>query len=146
MQDLSNQTFVKKDFSGQDLTGVAMDHSSFLQCNFDNAILNSNDCSYSKFSGSTMVGTKCRNTNFAHATLNCIFEPDDAFGITLTLKCETFRGMITSAMWWYCFQQFSLLMVPKKDKDGTDPKAALIASLGNSKYLLLKRLFREREL
>ena len=146
MLDLSRQTFRNVDYSGQDLTGVSMHHSTFSCCNFNDAILNEADCSHSKFSGSTMVGTKCRNTNFANASLNCIFKPDDAYGMIISLKCSTFRGMITSALWFYCLQQFSLLMVVEKEADGTDPQASLIASLGVAKYLALKRTFREREL
>lgn len=144
--DLSKQSFTKVDFSGQDLRNVPMHHSRFLNCNFDKADISGNDCSHSKFAGSSLIGTKCRNTDFAHSTLNCIFKPDDAFGMTITLRCETFRGMIVSALWFYCWQQFSLLMLAEKDLDGVDPKGALIASLGMSKYLALKRMFREREL
>ena len=146
MEDLSNSQFVNKNFSGQDLTGAKLDHSIFICCNFDKAILNSADCSYSKFTGGTMIDTMCRDTNFSHSILNCIFKPKDAFGMTLTLKCETFRGMKTSAFWWYCFVQFALMMMVEKDSDGTDPKDSLIKSLGINKYLALKRMFQEREL
>lgn len=144
--DLSNQLFTKIDFSGQDLRTVPMHHSKFLNCNFDRANISGNDCSHSKFAGSSMVDILCRDTDFAHSTLNCIFKPKDAFGMTVTLRCETFRGMIVSAFWFYCWQQFSLLMLAEKDSEGIDPKAALIASLGTSKYLTLKRMFREREI
>jgi uncharacterized protein YjbI with pentapeptide repeats len=144
--DLSNQTFNRVDFSGQDLQGVNMSHSKFSGCNFNKANLSGNDCSYSKFNGSLMIGTKCRNTNFAHSTLGCAFRPSDAFGVTLTFRCETFRGMVTSALWWYCWVYFALLMIPDKDSDGVNPKDALIASIGLQKYLRLKRMFIEREL
>jgi hypothetical protein len=144
--NFANQKFFKKDFSGQDLRDIPMHDSEFLCCNFDNANLSGTNCSKSIFSGSTMIGTNCKNTNFAHAKLGCIFEPSDAYGMTLTLSCHTFRGMVVSAFWWYCWQQFGLLMVPQKDKDGVDPKDSLIASLGVRKYLALNRMFREREL
>lgn len=145
--DLSNQKFFKKDFSGQDLKIANLSHSEFICCNFDNADLREADCSHSQFRGSTFKDANCRGTNFAKAKLNgTIFKPIDCYGMTLTLECSTFRGMLVSNMWWYCWQQFSLLMKPDADADGKDPKDSLIASIGISKYLALKRMFQEREI
>lgn len=136
------------DYSGKDLSGdkAKLNNSTFICCNFNNTNLRYTDCSNSKFYGCTFIGTDCNHTNFANSIIGSVFKPKDALGMIVSLECKTFRGMRVSPLWWYCFQQFSLLMDVEKEKDGTDPKDKLIQALGIQRYLALKNMFREREI
>lgn len=145
VSDLSNQQFFAKDFSGMDLRGVPMHHSRFNLCKFRDTDIRGNDCTHSDFSGSDLTNVNCNGTDFAHTILGCRFFPKDAFGITITLECRTFRGMLVSKLWWFAWIYFALLMIPEKDK-GTNLSDILIQALGCERYTRLKQLFANRQI
>ena len=136
---LSRQKFFRKDFSGQDLSGQDLSHSDFICCKFDDADLSRANCSHSNFTGASLRNTKCTFTDFAHSCLACVFEPSDAYGITLTMHCNTFDQMRISKMWWYGFMFFATMMKVEKD-----PKlhTALKQFIGDDYYEKLQRLFK----
>jgi len=145
VKDLSKSSYFRKDFSGMDLRGVPMHHSRFNLCNFRGADLSGNDCSYSDFGGSDLTDVRCNGTNFAHSKLACRFYPKDAFGITVTLECATFQGMIVSKLWWLSWVYFAMLMAPEKDK-GVNLLDLLRQALGYERYTSLKQIFERRQL
>ena|SRR6201996_9868304 len=145
-ESLSNKQFFRKDFSGQDLSEQNLSHSTFTCCNFNKANLTKANCSYSDFTASTMIGTKCTYTDFSHTKLACVFRPMDAFGITWTMECRTFKGMTVNMLWWLCYIYFAIMMTPDKEKDGSDPRDKLITLMGKEKYLKLAAMFKAREI
>lgn len=142
---LAKQKFFRKDFSGQDLSGQDLSHSDFICCNFKDANLSNANCSFSDFTGSNLANTKCTHTNFMKSCLACHFYPSDAYGMTLTLECRTFKAMQISKMWWYGFIYFGMLMTPELDK-GKDSRDYIITAIGKERYLRLTALFRRREI
>lgn len=143
--DLSYGNYFNQDFAGMDLKGIPMHHSKFNLCKFIDADISGNDCSHSDFSGSNLTNVRCNGTNFAHSILSCRFFPKDAFGITVTLECRTFQGMLVSKLWWFAWVYFALIMVPEKDK-GTNLNDLLIAALGADRYIKLKQIFDARRM
>lgn len=145
MENLSNQKFFSKDFSKQDLKNADLSNSEFICCNFNDADLSGANASHSKFVAGSMLRTKCTNTNFANTKLATKFYPRDAYGMTLTLSCSTFKGMSISRMWWYGWLYFALMMDPEKELN-KDPRESLISAIGTERYLKLKNLFQAREI
>lgn len=144
-QDLSGKSYFNKDFSGMDLKGVPMHHSRFALCKFVGTDITGNDCSHSDFSGSDLTDVRCNGANFAHTILGCRFFPKDAFGITVTLECRTFQGMLVNKLWWMAWVYFALIMIPEKD-GGVNLNDLLISALGSDRYIKLKKLFDARRI
>lgn len=142
---LSRGTHFNKDFSKQDLSNWDLSHSEFICCTFDDADLSGVDASNSKFTAGSMMRTKCTNTNFANTRLATKFYPRDCYGMTLTLRCSTFKGMTISKMWWYGWLYFAMMMQPEQES-GKDPRDAVISAIGPARYLKLKGLFQAREI
>lgn len=143
--DLSKQKFFRSDFSGKDLRNVPMHHSEFVCCNFDDANMTDVDASYSQFVAGTMRKTKCTRTNFANSVLNILFEPSDAMGITLTLNCDTFKGMSVSKLWWFAWLYFAIQMKPESENE-QDPREALKTVIGAERFAHLDNVFKRRQL
>lgn len=143
---LHHSKFFRKDFSGQDLSGQDLSHSEFTCCNFTDTNLSNANCSYSDFTGSLLERTKCTHTNFMKSKLACAFRPSDAYGMTLTLECSTFKGMVISRLWWFGYMYFGLLMKPVEDASKEDLHLKVIEALGKERYLKLNRLFSTREI
>lgn len=143
--NLSHVQIYNKDFRKQDLSNQDLSHSEFICCTFDDADLSNANASYSKFTAGSMVRTKCTNTNFANTRLATKFQPRDCYGMTLTLRCSTFKGMSISRMWWYGWLYFAMMMVPELE-NGKDPRDAVISAIGTKRYLQLKGLFQAREI
>ena len=149
MLNLSGKKFDKADFSGQDLRGFNLTKAQFMCCNFDNANMSQVDCTGSDFMGSTFRGTDCYRTNFKDCKLaGVIFEPKDAYGVTLSFTCDTFRGMRTSQLWFLSW----LLMAAEITPMEVVPEGQLslhdkvVATIGAERYIRLKAMFRRREL
>lgn len=145
MELLSRQKFFRKDLSGQDLSGQDLSYSDFICCNFRDTNLTKANCSYSDFTGSILDRTKCTHTNFMKSKLACVFRPSDAYGMTLTLECKTFKGMVISKLWWHGFVYFAMLMKPEED-NGKDLRDKIIEAFGTDRYLKIKSLFDRREI
>lgn len=144
MDLLSRKEFAWHDFSGQDLTKNNLSYSKFIRCNFDRCNLEKVDCTHSIFSGSSFKDTNCRFTDFAHSDMqDTFFYPKDAYGVTFTMNCKTFKGMRMSKLWWFCFHYFTLMAIPELDK-GKDPRDKVILALGEERYRRLSQLFARR--
>jgi len=146
-KDLSRQKHYGVDFSGQNLSRLRMKQSLFHRCNFDNADMTEADCEGSEFFGSTFRDTVMYRTNCKDAKLAAtIFEPKDAFGLTVTLQCKTFDKMKVSPMWWYTFICLATLMLPGNVKDQELMINALIQAIGPERYVRLRTLLQKREI
>jgi hypothetical protein len=145
-KDFSGKRFNNVDFSGQDLRGAKFRGADCTDCSFVDADLSNADFEGANCFGSDFTNAKCNRTNFKDAVLaGTAFFPADVFGMTLSLRCETFDGMKTTRMWWWCWLYFALLMVPKdNEKEGLHE--ILIKAMGTERYLRLRRLFPERAL
>jgi|SRR5882724_1445532 len=136
-----NGRFYKHDFSGQDLSKANFRSASVIGCNFSNT-----DLSYANFEGANcrecnFTGTILYRTNFKDAALaDAIFEPKDAFGMTITLSCETVDGLKISKLWWFVWLMLSLRMkVPEEDME-----FKIINAIGKERYIGLRQLFERR--
>lgn len=145
--DLSRQKLYNVDFSNQDLSRLKIRQSLCYHCNFDNANLSEADCEATEFLGSTFRGTNCYRTNFKDAKLAAtVFEPKDAFGITVTLQCKTFDQIKMSELWFYGWLIFATMMRPGNIQTQEELLNKLIAMIGAERYVKLKGLFSKREL
>ena len=146
--ELSRQKFYGVDFSGKNLAKKKMRQSLFMSCKFDGADMTEADCEGSEFVGSTFRDTICYRTNFKDAKLaGTIFEPKDAFGMTITLQCQTFNNMKISALWFYAWLIFGSLMTPLKlPAGGENLMDGIIAAIGAERYVKLRSMFAKRDL
>lgn len=147
-EKLSGYVFNKRDFSGADLKEKCLKGSIFHDCNFDGADLSFADCSGCDFLGSTFRKTKCYKTNFKDSKLAAtVFEPEDCFGMTITLQCSTFKNMRVSQLWWYGWLVFLSYMIPvsKSVEEEESIKSILVSAMGVERYVRLRAMFQRRE-
>ena len=146
-ENLSKVKLEKRNFSNQNLRERNLSHSVFDCCNFDGADMTDANCEGSTFSGSTFRDTICYRTNFRNAKLaGTIFQPRDAYGMTVSLSCDTFRNMRVGQLWWYAWLVFATQMEPASEPVKGDIKGALIAAIGAERYVKLAKLFQRREI
>jgi uncharacterized protein YjbI with pentapeptide repeats len=141
IKNFYNQKFYRVDFSGQDLQRAIFSNASLIECDFSNA-----DLSYATFEGANcrganFTGTRLYRTNFKDAALaQSKFEPKDAFGMTITLSCETVDGMRIGKLWWFVW----IMMCLRMDCPDKDAELGFINAIGAERYEGLARLFSRR--
>jgi hypothetical protein len=137
---LTNKKFYREDFSGRNMDHADLRCGSFIECNFDKASLRYANCEGANFFGSSFKGSNLYRTNMKDAILERTkFFPKECFGITLTLKCETFKDMEIEPTWLLCWMFFpSLMNVPEKVLD------KLIQFIGPDRYIRFKAVFNRR--
>lgn len=145
-KDFSGQKFIKGDFSDQNHQYTNFRSASLIEANFRNT-----DLSYANF-----TGANCYGADFTGAILyrtnmmDCILErsimkPKNIFGLTLTMKCETFRGMVIDEDWLECWSFFPVLMdLPEAKKNPKPWLDRIIQLLGPERYPRLKAVFERR--
>ena len=131
----------RADFSNQDLSHADFRCASLIGCDFSNS-----DLSYANFEAANcreakFFATKLYRTNFKDAALaDSIFEPKDAFGMTITLSCETVDGLKIGKLWWFVWVMLALRMkVPEEDLE-----LKIINAIGRDRYIGLRQLFERR--
>ena len=145
-EKLTGQRFEGRDFSGQDLSKKDMRGSIFTGCNFDNTNLTDANCEGSDFSSATFRKALMTRANFGKCKLaNSVFEPDDCYGITLTMDCMTFQGMHIGQLWWYGWLVLMASAEPKATPVQGSLKGSLIAVIGADRYIKLRELFKRRQ-
>lgn len=143
-KDFSGERFYKHDFSGRDMRGFKFRGSDCIECTFAKSDLSNADFEGANCFGSDFTDSKCNRTNFKDAVLaGTKFHPSDCFGMTLSLRCETFEGMKVSRLWWWSWLYFALLMKPHKNEE-EGLHTLLINAIGTDRYIRLRRLFPER--
>lgn len=143
----SHKAFRGEDFSFLELAGKDLSHSVFENCCFDHADLSYADCSNSVFTGSTFRLTNCYHTNFIDSKMaGTVFAPKDAYGMKVSLTCETFRGMQVSQLWFFALLYFAGLTRSSELTDKENLREKLIAVIGAKRWGRMTQLFRTREL
>ena len=138
----ANKRFYQEDFSGLDLSNADFRNATFHECNFRGANLSYANFTSANCWGSDFEDAICYRANFTDAVLaNTNFLPREAFGITLTLNCDSFDGMKVSNKLFQYWLYIASLMEPP-DKSLSDK---LIAGLGAENYVKLAKIFREKE-
>jgi hypothetical protein len=136
-----------ENYSGLDLSGHNLSNSLFISCNFDRTDMTDVIAENSVFQGCSFRDTICYRTSFKNSKLaGSVFEPSDAYGMTITLTCETMRGVQISQMWFYSWLMFATQMEPAAGPVLEDIKAGLIAMIGAARYAKLSALFQRREM
>jgi len=150
-EDYSGKKFNRKDFSKQDLKYANFRNASLIECNFTEA-----DLTYANFTGANCYGSNFTNaimsrTNLMDANLQrTIMKPKDAFGMTLTMKCESFTDMeiddIWLRVWLFLPCQMKLPSLSPK-QIGNNEKSWLdkiIILLGEKTYVKYRSIFANR--
>jgi hypothetical protein len=133
----------RQSFEGQDLSHADFRCASLIECNFNNA-----DLSYANFEAANcrdakFIGTKLYRANFKDAALaGSAFEPKDAFGMTITLSCETVDGMKVGKLWWFIWIMLALRMQIPEGEETAELK--IIDAIGKERYIGLRQLFERR--
>jgi hypothetical protein len=136
-----NKKFYNHSFKGQDLSHADFRSATLIGCDFTEA-----DLSYANFEGANCRGanfttTRLYRTNFKDAALaDSIFEPKDAFGMTITLSCETFDGMKMSKLWYLVWLMLLLRSKPPEE----EMELKLINVIEPERYAGLRTLFDRR--
>ena len=141
-----NRKFFDTDFSGQDLTHADFRGCTLVNCNFDNSNLR-----YATFEGANCMGSSFRqaslyHTNFKDAILQkAILDPRDAFGMTLSIACDTFDKAELGKIWLAGWLYLPLLaQLPEGTKEKLE--AILVDLIGEERLKGLERHFADRTL
>ena len=140
-----NQKFYRTSFAEQDLSYADFRCASLIECDFSKSNL-----SYANFEGANcreanFTGSILYRANFKDAALaGSLFEPKDAFGMTITLSCETVDQMKIGKIWWFVWLMLALRMqVPLPEED---MELKIINAIGRERYIGLRQLFERRVL
>ena len=119
-------------------------------------LFNNSDLRYSDFTGANCFGSDFTGSILARANMaDCnlqrtIFKPKDVFGITITMKCETFTDMEIDEDWlkvWLFMPaqmklpELSEKQISNKEKPWLD---RVIILLGEKTYLQYRKVFANR--
>ena len=141
-----SKKFYQEDFSGKSFVHADFRFMSFIECNFSKC-----DLRYSNFTGSNCYGSNFTDSRLTRANMmeccleKTIFKPRDVFGLTITLKCDTFAGMDVDETWlkaWLFFPAIMKLPLPKNGDLSWEGK--LIEFLGETTYRRYKAAFSSR--
>lgn len=95
-----NRKFYDADFSSRDLTHADFRGATLVSCNF-----NDSDLSYANFESANCYRSSFRqsrlyHTSFKDAVLSeTKMDPRDAFGMTISVSCDTFDRMELGEIW-----------------------------------------------
>lgn len=146
MNLVSGGKYERVDYSGQDFRASSLSRMVFHHCNFDGCNLTDVDCEGTDFSGSSFRRALCTRTNFRNAKLaNTVFEPQDCYGMTITMDCKTFENARVSQLWWYGWLLFGAMMIPAIGPVKGNLRDVLIATIGAERFVKLRALFTRRE-
>ena len=139
-KNFSGMKFIREDFSGLKLPKANFNMASCIECNFTNT-----DLKFSSFVGANCFGSNFTQTNLNRVNMtdcileNTIFDPRDAFGLTLTLRCETFTGTKIGKTWLHVWGFIpSLMDLPEVEEK------KIITLLGTELWTKYKAIFSRR--
>ncbi len=146
-ENLSNVKVTGRSFKGIDLKKRVLRNSVFENCDFDDVDMSEADCTGSSFINCTFRNTLMYRTNFKDVGFgSSIFEPKDAYGITITMECKTFQNMQVSHWWFFAFLMFATQMRPVREIGKEDLRNTLISCIGAIRYNKLCALFSRRDI
>jgi uncharacterized protein YjbI with pentapeptide repeats len=150
-QDFSGKKFNRKDFTNQDLKFANFRNASVIECDFSGA-----DLTYANFTGCNCYGSNFTNaimsrTNLMDANLQrSIMKPKDAFGMTLTMKCESFTDMEIDDTWLkvWLFLPAQMKLPELSEKQISNGEKTwldkIIILLGEKTYVKFRSIFANR--
>lgn len=131
--------------------GLKLQYADFRNASLIGADFTDCDLRYANFTGANCFGANFTNAilymaNMAHCTLeSSIFKPKDAYGITITLRCETYASMEIDATWLKVWLFVPAIMKLPEIKDKPDYWLnRIIEFLGPSTYTKFKAVFNRR--
>lgn len=136
----TNQKFYGRSFADQDLSHADFRGATLCECDFSNSNLE-----YALFEGANcyranFAQARLYHTNFKDAVLaQSRMDPRDAFGMTLSLTCDTFDRMELGERWlasWLYMATLALMPDELRKK--------VRAIIGEPRMDALDRIFRER--
>lgn len=152
MQPHSGEDYSGKKFNGRDFSGKFLQYGNFhgatlLNCNFRDC-----DLRYANFTGANCYGSDFTNSILSRVNMtDCnlqrtIFKPKDAFGITITMKCETFTDMEIDDTWLKVWLFMPCQMKLPETENGKDKPwlDRIILLLGEKTYLKFRQVFANR--
>ena len=141
-----NRKYYDKDFSNQDLSHADFRGATLVNCNFDCANL-----SYATFEGancwrSTFRQAKLYRTSFKDAvTAETIMDPQDMFGLTISVSCDTFDRMTLGKTWLAAWLYLPMLgTLPDGIREQL--QGVLVSLVGEERFKGLERHFAERQM
>jgi hypothetical protein len=131
------------DFSGKNLQGADFRQASVPWCKFRNCNLRYANFEHANCFGADFDEADLHRANFKNAdTSEAIMTASDMFGITITLECSSFKGLVLKPGWWYGFAFYLLLMKPPS-KEAEDK---LIQFMGVERYTVLRQQYAHRRI
>jgi uncharacterized protein YjbI with pentapeptide repeats len=139
-KDFSGKKFYKEDFSGLKLQHANFSMTTCIECNFTDT-----DLKFANFRGANCMGSNFTRTNLCRVNMadcileHTIFDPRDAFGLIITLRCETFSGMKMGRTWrnvWH--------FIPALTDIATEEESKLIEFLTPKLWEKFKMVFNRR--
>lgn len=131
------------DFTGKNLQGADFRQASVPYAKFNNCNLRYANFEHANCFGANFDEADLHRANFKNADLSeAIMTASDMFGVTITLECSSFKGLVLKSGWYYGFAYYLLLMKPpsKEVEDG------LIKWMGVERYTVLREQYARRRL
>ena len=149
--DLVVESYAGKKLQGADFSGKKMWHADFKSASLVNANFKGTDLRYANFTSANCTGADFTGAILYRANMtDCIlersiFKPKELFGVTLTIRCETFAGMEVDETWLkaWLFMPALMKMPPPRinEKPWLD---RLILFLGPETFRKYKQIFNRR--
>jgi hypothetical protein len=131
------------DFSGKDLHGADFREASVPWCRFNGCNLRNANFEHANCFGANFDEADLHRANFKNADISeAIMTASDMFGVTITLECSSFKGLVLKPGWWYGFAFYLLLMKPPSK----EAEEGLIKWMGVERYTVLREQYARRRL
>lgn len=131
------------DFSGKNLQGADFRNASVPYCNFSRCNLRFANFENANCYGANFDEADLHRANLKDAQLSdCIMTAADLYGVTITLECKSFTGMVLKPGWWYGWLFYALLMKPPS----SEAEDKLIQAMGVERYSVLRDQYARRRM
>lgn len=127
----------------KNLQGADFRQASVPWCRFDGCNLRYANFEHANCYGTNFDEADLHRANFKNADISeAIMTASDMFGVTITLECSSFKGVVLKPGWWYGFLFYALLMKPPSQEE----EDKLIQMMGVNRYTLLREQYARRRL
>jgi hypothetical protein len=146
---VKNKNFRGLKLHDVDFSGMNLEKADFRQASCHYANFSNTNCKFANFEGAGLMFTKwqganCHRMNAKDASL-CDADMrgvTDFFGMTLTMQCDSWKGLKVDTGFWYGFLFYGLLMDPPTEED----RDKLQIFFGPEKYEVLRNLYAVRQM
>ena len=154
-EELLRPSAQPRKFYGVSFKGMKLKHAPFQLHTFKGCDFTDTDLAYGNLTGAHCYGSNFTGANLYRANMtdcelqDTIFYPRDCFGMTITLRCDTYQGMEIDPIWLQVWQFIPCVMkLPERKENGNIIKDywlnKIIAMIGSSAYLKMKQIFSNR--